>query len=117
MDLSFGRMLKVLRIYNSETSVDMAKKLNISLSYLSAIENSKRKIPDDFLDKLFKAYEIKEEEKEKFIQAYELAKTKTIINMVNMKKNQKEFALLCARSINGLSEEQMNEITKIILKK
>lgn len=117
MELSFGRMLKVLRVYNSETTIDMAKKLDISLSYLSAIENGKRKIPNDFLDKLFKVYSIKEEEKEAFKKAYELAQNEAIINMANMGKEQKEFALLCARSIEGLSEKQMEEIRKIILNK
>lgn len=110
-------MLKVLRVYNSETSIHMAKKLDMSLSYLSAIENSKRKIPDDFLDKLFKAYNLDEKKKEEFKEAYELAKTEAVINMSEMKDSQKEFTLLCARKISELSDETMKEITDIILKK
>ena len=117
MKMSFGKMLKVLRVYNSETSIHMAKKLDMSLSYLSAIENSKRKIPDDFLDKLFKAYNLDEKKKEEFKEAYELAKTEAVINMSEMKDSQKEFTLLCARKISELSDETMKEITDIILKK
>lgn len=117
MKLSFGRMLKVLRIYNSETTIDMAKKLDMSISYLSAIENGKRKIPNDFLDKLFNVYTITEEEKENFRKEFELAQTEVVINLESMKEQQKEFSLLCARSIDNLSDAQMEEIKKIILKK
>lgn len=117
MELTFGRMLKVLRIYNSETTIDMAQRLGISVSYLSAIENSKRKIPNDFLKKLFVEYQIEEDLKEQFIKAYNLAQKEVIINMSKMENDKKEFTLLCARNIESLSKEQMEEIKNIILKK
>lgn len=35
----FGKLLRIIRINSGDTSKDMAKKLNLSPSYLSAIES------------------------------------------------------------------------------
>ena len=43
----FGKLLRIIRINSGDTSKDMAKKLNLSPSYLSAIESGKRNIPLD----------------------------------------------------------------------
>lgn len=43
----FGKLLRIIRINSGDTSKDMAKKLNLSPSYLSAIESGKRNIPAD----------------------------------------------------------------------
>ena len=114
MKLSFGKMLKILRVYNSETSIDMAKKLNMSVSYLSSIENSKRRIPDDFLQKLFLAYDISKDKQEEFKKAAELAQDEIIIKTKNLDTYKKEFALLCARKIEKLSDNQISELINII---
>ena len=41
---NLGKKLRKIRIDNDEISSDMARKLEISVSYLSAIENGKRNI-------------------------------------------------------------------------
>ena len=51
---NLGKKLRKIRIDNDEISSDMARKLEISVSYLSAIENGKRNIPKDLAEKLFK---------------------------------------------------------------
>jgi len=38
------KFLKIIRIKNNENMEKMAKKLNISVSYLSMIENGERKV-------------------------------------------------------------------------
>ena len=45
---NLGKKLRKIRIDNDEISSDMARKLEISVSYLSAIENGKRNIPKNF---------------------------------------------------------------------
>ena len=42
---NFGKKLRILRINTGETIVEMSEKLGLSTSYLSSIENGKRKIP------------------------------------------------------------------------
>ena len=55
---TFGKVLRKLRIDHSEILGDMAKKLEISPAYLSAIENNGRVIPDDLIAKLAQKYNL-----------------------------------------------------------
>ena len=61
---SFTRELRLLRIRENETSIEMAKKLRLKVSELSSIENGKAPIKKDFLDYLFKNYDLDNLEKE-----------------------------------------------------
>lgn len=71
---TLGVALKVIRITNRETSVEMAGKLKLKLHELSAIENGKIKIPDDFLDRLFGAYKISDKSKRILVKHVNLLK-------------------------------------------
>ena len=59
--------IRTLRIKRCETIIDMAEKLNMRITVLSAIENGKIKIPDNFLEDLFGIYNFTSKEKEEFI--------------------------------------------------
>jgi len=61
MALRIGKILKKIRIDHDEVLADMAKKLKISTSYLSAIETGKRPLPKGFLAKLRKLYAVPDE--------------------------------------------------------
>ena len=54
-----GETLKLLRIFYGYKSVDMAKKLNISQSFLSEIENNKKNPTLDLLNQYSKILNIK----------------------------------------------------------
>ena len=59
--------ISALRIKRKETITDMAENLKISVFRLSAIENGKIEMPDDFLEKLFIAYNFTLKEKADFV--------------------------------------------------
>ena len=60
--------IRALRIKRCETILDMAERLNMRITVLSAIENGKIKIPDNFLENLFGIYNFTSKEKEEFIK-------------------------------------------------
>lgn len=60
-----GKQTRKIRIDNEELLIDMANKLGISASYLSAIETGKRKTPDNFVSNIEKIYKITLLKKEK----------------------------------------------------
>ena len=60
--------IRALRIKRCETIIDMAEKLNMGITVLSAIENGKIKIPDNFLEDLFGIYNFTSKEKDDFIK-------------------------------------------------
>mgnify|MGYP005976498019 CR=1 FL=1 len=54
--------LKLLRIKNDETLIEMSKKLDLKLVELSKIENNKIDVPEDFKDKIVNNYNLNEQE-------------------------------------------------------
>lgn len=50
----FGELLRILRVKYHEVMGDMAEMLEISLPFLSAVENGKKNVPSDWIDKIFK---------------------------------------------------------------
>ncbi len=109
-----GKKLRILRINTGETSIEMAQKFDMSISYLSSIENNKRKIPRDFLEKLFKSYNLSEEEKEDFKKSYEMSLREAIIDMNKLSDEKKELSLLYARKIDDLSDEKIKMIKEFL---
>ncbi len=52
----FGKLLRKIRVQNSENGKDMAKKLGMTNGYLSAIELGNRNIPGDMPRKVSELY-------------------------------------------------------------
>ena len=50
MITDFGKELRILRVEKDENINTMAKKLGISIAYLSAIESGNRPIPSDLVE-------------------------------------------------------------------
>ena len=111
---SLGKRLRKIRIDNDEITLNMAEKLGISISYLSAIEHGKRNIPNDFIQKLFDKYQLSEEMKtliQKDVVDYS-GEMKLIMNQMN--EQQQELSLLYARKINKLNDKQIKKMRRFL---
>src|SRR6185312_3749392 len=62
MRTDFSKFCRKLRIDNDELAKDMARKLGVTPSYLSAIENGKRTIPADWAEEIAKLYKLTPEQ-------------------------------------------------------
>ena len=113
----YGELLKHLRIDRHEMLKNMALKLGLNASYLSAIESGTRDIPLDLTEKICAEYNLNEEDCDKLHEA-ELKKDRKIlqINMeeINTKRLTKEVVLNFAGTAATLTEEQLNEINAIL---
>ena len=69
MITEFGKLLRIIRINSGDSAKEMAKKLNMSPSYLSTIENGKRNIPPDMEELLIHAYKLSDKDKAKLRKA------------------------------------------------
>ena len=56
---TMGEALRLLRIFNGYKSAELAKKLELSQSYVSELENGKKQPTIEVLDKYAKVYEMK----------------------------------------------------------
>lgn len=58
MFTSFGKFARRLRIENGELLKDMAAKLDVTSSYLSAVEHGKKRVPDVWQEQLSEIYHL-----------------------------------------------------------
>ena len=56
---TMGEALRLLRIFNGYKSAELAKKLELSQSYVSELENGKKQPTIEVLDKYAKVFEMK----------------------------------------------------------
>lgn len=54
----FGVYMRKLRLDHGEYQRDMAERLDVTISYLSAVERGRRNVPNDWVDRLGALYDI-----------------------------------------------------------
>lgn len=104
-----GKVLRVIRINREINAKDMAMDLSISASYLSAIENGTRSVPDNFLSSLLSIYQLSNIEMDMLnnvLQAEDVAKLDISVFPEHKKK------LLLKITQHQLTEEDVSEICK-----
>lgn len=116
MITNFGKTLRKIRLVRDETLYEMAKKLKITSSYLSAIECGKRNIPDDFINRLQNNYIFTEEELTELNNTKEEAIKELSINMENVDLKRRALVLEFARSFNEIADEDAEELIKKLRK-
>ncbi len=109
-----GKFLRRFRIDNSLLLKDMADALSISPAYLSSIENGKRKPTADFVSKIKQHYSLSKEAEQELDDAFCKTVEAITIDTSVANDNQREIGLVFARKINGLSDEQIKSIQKIL---
>lgn len=111
---NFGRALRKMRIDHGEYLKDMAAKLEVTVAYLSAVENGKREVPDSWCEKLSETYHLSLEER-KELQQYAYEKKDSVkIELSGIEQEEKQLALAFARSFKTLSSEELNAIKEIL---
>lgn len=110
----FGKQLRMLRIECDQKLKDMADKLNVTVAYLSAVENGKRPVPDSWIKLIADCYDLtKDEILELQESAYE-NKKELKISIENANEVEKDLALSFARRFKNLSDEEMDKLQRIL---
>lgn len=111
-----GKHLRKLRVDREETAKEMASKLGVTSSYLSAIELGKRRMSINLKDKIIEKYCYSKEDidliEELVIQDSTMIKLH--VDHLNLEERKILFALI--RKIKELSQEDLDKIRKIIEK-
>ena len=110
MATTFGKELRKLRIDKDENIHAMAKKLEISISYLSAIEAGSRKIPEGMVDKIIKKYHLNEERSEIMRQAEAESSTEIDIDLSTVTVEQRKLVFALSRKLNDISDKDCLDI-------
>lgn len=114
MITSLGRFLRKLRIDQGEILKDMADKLNISVSFLSSVENGKKRMPSAWNAKLCELYHLTPEQKKTFTAAIAETEESLELDFYGVTVGKRELAVSFARKFSDFDENQMEAIKKIL---
>lgn len=109
-----GKLLRKLRIDKGERLLDMAAYLNVSSSFLSAVEVGHKAPPVGIEEQVIGAYDLDEEAAEELRNAADRSRTSFIMRPES--ELARDTAGLLARRINTLTSQDLEEI-QLILKK
>ena len=111
---SFGEFVRILRIRHHEVMGDMAEKLGVRLPFLSAVENGKKNVPGDWVEKLTTLYSLTDEEKKELESAVLESKTQYKLHVGNAGPVQRKAALQFARSFDNMDDETALKILALL---
>lgn len=114
MITEFGKALRKLRIDRGEILKSMADKLNMTSSYLSAIECGKRNIPTDLINKLALIYDLTEAEQESLSEARDKSLNSIEIELNTNSAYKRDLALQFARKFDDMDDELAAQLLKFL---
>lgn len=114
MYTKFGEFMRVLRIKHHEIMGDIADMLGVSLPFLSAVENGKRNVPADWVDKIVSHYNLSPEDTQELLEAIEQSKTQIKLDLKSSEFFQRTAALQFARSFDNMDEDTAKRIIELL---
>lgn len=113
----FGEFVRILRIKCHQVMGDMAEVLDTSVPFLSAVENGKKNVPNDWVDKIVLNYRLSEAETDELREAVEESKMQYKITAGNAGITKRKAALQFARSFDNMDDETATKILELLSKK
>lgn len=110
MTTKFGKQLRIIRVEKDENIYEMAKRLGISTSYLSAIETGDRPIPADLVEKITTIYGLSSNQIETLKDAEAESATKINVDLSKVSVEQKKLIFALSRKLDSLSDEECLDI-------
>lgn len=110
----FGKFCRKLRIERGELLKDMAQKLQVTPSYLSAVETGKRAVPETWIKKISDEYNLNQKEVEELKKAKDISAQVIKLDFNNKSDSDKETLLKLARSFDSFSSETKAKLIEII---
>jgi transcriptional regulator with XRE-family HTH domain len=111
-----GKFLRKLRIDRGEILKTMADKLEVSSSFLSAVENGKKRMPSAWNNRIVELYGLTHEERKNFTQAIAETEDSLELNFNGVPTQNRELAVSFARKFVDFDTEQLEEIKRILKK-
>lgn len=113
MNTEIGKELRKLRIDKDERLIDMAQRLGVSASFISAIETGKKAPPAGFEMQIGAAYDLTTTDIERVGRAADA--TRRAFTITPETALGRDTAGLLARRIDALSEVDLETIRTILL--
>ena len=93
----------------------MAIKLDVSSTFLSAMEVGRKTIPLEYVEKICNIYNLTEEEKNELEDSINETNKRVSIELEAMNESQKDVSLIFARKIKNADSELLEKLKKVLL--
>ncbi len=113
----FGKMLRKIRIDNNELLKNMADRLSVTPSYLSAVEVGKRNIPDNWVNLIALSYGLDNTQRQLLQKSAYDSSNQIKFDLQSMDSTNKNLVLSFAREFKSLDDKQRDKIFSILNKK
>lgn len=112
----FGEFMRIQRIKNHEVMLDTANLLGIKLPFISAVENGRKNVPDEWIPTIIEHYHLNDDEQKELLDAVQNSKTQVKINLISASNAQRQAAVQFQRSFEKLDEKTASELIKLLNK-
>lgn len=110
----FGEFMRILRVKHHEVMGDIAKLLGVSTPFLSAVENGKKNVPNEWFNLLAKHYAMSDVEIAEMKEAAENSKNQVKIALSESEPYRREVALQFARAFDDIDEDTAEKILELL---
>ena len=110
-----GKYLRKLRIDTNERLINMARRIERSAAFVSAVETGKKSPPLGFEDRIVKSYGLSKDAANELRKAAD--RSRKAFTIETNSPLARDTAGLMARRIDSLSNRDLNEILAILTKK
>ena len=114
MATEFGDKVQKLRQLAGLTLFEVAQKMGMSTAFLSAVENGRKRVPDDFVEKLSRALPEAAAQVGELESLANQAREQVVLPLPKASRNDADLATVLARKFNTLSEAQKSRIRAIL---
>lgn len=111
---SLGIFLRKLRLEQGEVLKDMADKLGVTVSFLSAVENGKKRMPSGWNNKICEIYSLDTDAQELLTTAIAETEESVEIDFAGIANPNKEIAVSFARKFSEFDDEELKKIREIL---
>lgn len=109
-----GKFLRKLRIDRGELLKDMAGKLDVTVSFLSAVENGKKKMPPAWNKKICELYDLGDDQIKEFTHAIADSEERVEMYLKGTTDKKRYVAVSFARKFTDFSDRQLEELMKML---
>lgn len=110
----FGIFIREIRERENDSLRTMAKKMNVSAAFLSALEVGRKTIPLDYVNKIKELYNLNDEETKRLEDSINETNNRVNIELDEMNEHQKELSLVFARKIKNADDDLIEKLRKVL---
>ena len=111
----FGLCIRKFRLTTGESLRSMAEKLNISATFLSAMEVGRKVVPMDYAKKIRDLYHLTDEQYAELYESIIETNQHVDIEIAKMNEAQKEVSMTFARKIENADPELVEKLRKVLM--